>query len=56
MKNSNFTQEDYIPLKKAYNRAIKSEKDQFIYEGYSLLTAYTKYLLEYMEHTHSKIR
>lgn len=39
-------------LKKAYEKAIKENKESFIYEGEELIISYAKYLIEYLE-THS---
>lgn len=42
------TQEDYYHLKKEYYNAVENNDLQFIYKGNLLLTAYVKYLLEFL--------
>ena len=40
---------EHLPaLKRAYNRAVKDNKEIFIFNGAELLTKYAKYLIEYM--------
>ena len=36
-------------LEKAYNKALLDNKDQFVFENNVLLTAYAKYLIQYLE-------
>ena len=35
-------------LRKAYEKAVKENKDQFTYKGVDFVTAYAKYLLIYI--------
>lgn len=43
------TIEDLVPLGKAYNKALKENKEYFIYKGTEIVTSYAKYLLEYLQ-------
>lgn len=36
-------------LKKAYDKALKQEKESFIFDEHEVNTGYAKYLIEYME-------
>jgi ribosomal protein S8E len=36
-------------LRKVYDQAVASGETVFLYEGHEVLTAYAKYLLEYLE-------
>jgi hypothetical protein len=36
-------------LKKAYDKAVANEVDQFEFEGLPWVTGYAKYLIEYLE-------
>jgi len=36
-------------LKRAYNRAVKNEQETFDFQGDELVTAFAKYLIEYLE-------
>lgn len=38
-------------LKKAYDKAVKENKETFEIEGVLILTAYAKYLIQYLEET-----
>ena len=38
-------------LKKAYDKAVKENKETFEIEDVLLLTAYAKYLIQYLEET-----
>jgi len=49
MKSQTIRVEDYPRLLRAYNRAVKQDRDQFEFEGKTLHTAYAKYLLEYLK-------
>ena len=40
-------------LQKLYDEAVASKKEQFVFQGHDLLTAYAKYLLEYL---HTKLK
>ena len=39
---------DLPSLKKSYNKAVKDSKEMFMFNGSQLLTAYAKYLIEYL--------
>ena len=39
-------------LRKAYEKAVAEGKDQFEIDGYTLVTGYAKYLLEYLKMKH----
>ncbi len=40
---------EHLPaLKRAYNKALKDNKETFTFKGAELLTKYAKYLIEYM--------
>lgn len=41
--------DDIAGIKRAYNKAVKEKKDDFLYKGRPFLVAYAKYLLEYYE-------
>jgi hypothetical protein len=36
-------------LQAAYNKAVKEDKETFIFQGQEILTTYAKYLLEYLK-------
>lgn len=40
---------DLTELKKAYNKAVEHSEEQFTFNGNELLTAYAKYLIQYLE-------
>ena len=42
-------QKDIIPLRKAYEQAVREGAEQFKYRGMDVLTAYAKYVLEYLD-------
>lgn len=42
---------EFKGLKKAYDKAVKENKETFEIEDVLLLTAYAKYLIEYIEKT-----
>lgn len=44
-----FSYEDYLLLKAAYNKAVKQQDKLFIFQEDTWLTAYCKYMLEYLE-------
>lgn len=44
-----FTQKDLDALKVEYDKAIKENKDQFVFDKHVLLVSYAKYLIEYLE-------
>ena len=41
-------------LKKAYEQALKENKETFVFDGKILATSYAKYLLEYLQSYYSK--
>lgn len=42
-------------LQRAYDANVKAGNEQFVFDGVKMLTAYVKYLLEYLEmELHSK--
>jgi hypothetical protein len=43
------TVEDYNLFKEAYNKALKNNVEEFLYQGQDILVSYAKYLLEYLE-------
>lgn len=42
------TKNDYKQLKKLYNLAVKENKEFFLFKDKEILTAYAKYLIEYL--------
>lgn len=48
MKNVSFSPNDFKQFKKIYGDAIKTGKESFIFKGDEYLTAYAKYLIEYL--------
>ena len=38
----------FLNLKQEYNKAVKEKKDIFICQGHEFLTAYAKYVIEYL--------
>ena len=36
-------------LKRAYNKAVKLNKETFTYNGYEYLTSYAKYVIQFLE-------
>jgi hypothetical protein len=49
MKNINFTKAKLATLKKKYDKARMEGHEQFQFEGQTILVAYAKYLIEYLE-------
>jgi len=47
--NNYFTEKDVPKLRRLYNKALKEEKEEFVYESTELVTDYAKYLLEYFD-------
>lgn len=43
------TKQSLKKLKSEYEKAVKDEKESFIFEGHELLVSYAKYLIEYAE-------
>lgn len=44
-----FNKERYQKLKEAYDNAVKSGKDKFVFQKDTYLISFTKYLLEFLE-------
>lgn len=44
-----FDRQKLINLKRAYTNALKDSKEIFVFEGQQILTAYARYLIEYLE-------
>jgi hypothetical protein len=40
---------DRLPLRKAYDKAVKDGAETFKYKGMDVLTSYARYVLEYMD-------
>jgi len=49
-ENLYMSPESYKELKKLYGKAVKEEKDRFVFQGRELVTGYVKYLLEHLRH------
>lgn len=49
MNTINFTPKLLANLKEKYKLAKETGADVFIFEGHELLTAYAKYLIEYLD-------
>ena len=45
----NLTKGQRTQLRRKYNQAVKAGKDQFEFEGRTMLVAYAKYVLEYLD-------
>lgn len=43
-----FTPQKYLKLKRIYKKAEKEGKEQFEFEGHTVLTQYAKYMLQYL--------
>ncbi len=52
----NHTLADTIAFRKCYDRAVKQKRNCFTYKGIQVLTAYAKYVLEYLEASHEQTR
>lgn len=48
MGSINFDKNKYENLKMKYQKSVDSQQDMFIFEGHQFLTAYAKYVLEYL--------
>ena len=48
-KYIHFDYKNYKQLKKAYKQAVKEEKELMLFRKQEFVTAYVKYLLEYLE-------
>ena len=46
------SEDSYKKLKKAYEKAVKDGDGSFIFQHREILTAYAKYLLEYLNDTY----
>jgi hypothetical protein len=44
----NFDRTKVKALRKAYSEAVKEKREQFVFEEKDFLTAYAKYLLQYL--------
>jgi hypothetical protein len=44
-----FTPEKLKELKRDYNKALKNNSESFFFEEQEMLTAYAKYLIEYLD-------
>lgn len=44
-----FTDGKITELRRRYKEAVKNGEKVFVFDGHDLLTAYAKYLLEYLE-------
>jgi hypothetical protein len=44
-----FDKTTYQRLKKEYQNSIKNNIEVFVFDGHEILTAYAKYLLEYLK-------
>lgn len=49
MANIEVNTGNYKAIKKLFDKAVRDGKESFVYDGLELVTAYAKYLLEYME-------
>jgi len=47
--NIEFDAARYARLKVAYAEAVKAEQETFFFEGHTFLTAYAKYVIEYLK-------
>ena len=43
------TKPEVKQLRRLYNKAVKTEQEQFVFKGQALLVTYAKYLLEYLD-------
>ncbi len=50
MAEINFTRHDRDALRALYENAVENGEEFITFQGEQLLTAYTKYLLEYLDH------
>ena len=46
-----FTKQKYNRLKDHYTRALNTKQENFMFDGYLLLTSYAKQLIDYMKPT-----
>jgi len=43
------TEEEYKDFKKLYEESVKSNAEQFTFKGRPVLTAFAKYVIEYLD-------
>jgi len=43
-------------LKRRYNKAVKNNAEMFVFQGKQLMTAYAKYLIQYLDSPSTKRR
>jgi hypothetical protein len=48
-KTITFDRQEVANLKRYYNKAVKDQTKSFFFRGNILLTAYAKYLIEYLD-------
>ncbi len=48
MATLHFDKQAYLNLKQLYDEAVLEKRDQFLFQGKDILTAYAKYLLEHL--------
>lgn len=48
-KQVEFTAESFKRFKARYDEAVKKSEESFVFEGNEFLTAYAKYVIEYIE-------
>ena len=48
MNTITFDQETFKNLKQEYRKAVQNNKEIFVFQGHELLTAYAKYVIEYL--------
>ena len=48
MDNLQFNPEEYTKFKKLYEKAVKDKTEMFVFQDKEILTAYAKYVLEYI--------
>ena len=57
LKQSKFiTEQNYKSFKKLYEKAVREKKEIFIFEGDKIVTAFGKYLIEYVEIGNTKAK
>lgn len=49
MEHNYVSVNDLPDLKRAYNKAVEEEAEQFTFKGATLVVGYAKYLIEYLE-------
>lgn len=48
VNNVSFDRERYTQLRRSYDQAVAEGKEQFYFDGLTFVTAYAKYVLEYL--------